>query len=149
MPKGNGRNKPRYLLTYHYSQKHLFVLVLHPLLTNSMLFGTQKPDLDVLLNRPRPTKWQEFWSNPCIFLAHFLYTRRRIINEPPANPISIVCIPDTHNSQPHLPLGDILIHAGDFTQSGSLGELKATNAWLNYQPHTHTRSSRQETTTYC
>ncbi|SCO77617.1 related to phosphoesterases [Fusarium oxysporum] len=102
-----------------------------------MLFGTQKTDLDVLLNRPRPTKWQEFWSNPCIFLAHFLYTRRRIIHEPPANPISVVCISDTHNSQPHLPFGDILIHAGDLTQSGSLGELKATIAWLNSQPHTH------------
>ncbi|CVK92837.1 related to phosphoesterases [Fusarium mangiferae] len=102
-----------------------------------MLFGTRRTDLGVLLNRPRPSKWQQFWSKPCIFLAHFLYSLRRITHEPPANPISIVCISDTHNSQPQLPLGDVLIHAGDLTQSGSLGELKATVAWLKSQPHTH------------
>ncbi|KAH7255833.1 Metallo-dependent phosphatase-like protein [Fusarium redolens] len=102
-----------------------------------MLFGAQKTGLDALLNRPRPTKWQQFWSSPCKFLAHFLYTLRRIIHEPPANPVSIVCISDTHNSQPHLPFGDILIHAGDLTQSGTLRELEATIAWLNSQPHTH------------
>ncbi|PNP79668.1 hypothetical protein FNYG_07014 [Fusarium nygamai] len=114
-----------------------------------MLFGTQRTGLDVLLDRPRPNKWQQFWSKPYIFLAHFFYSLRQITHEPLANPISIVCISDTHNSQPRLPFGDVLIHAGDLTQSGSLGELKATIAWLNSQTHTHTRSSWQETTTYC
>ncbi|KAF5542566.1 rhamnogalacturonate lyase C [Fusarium napiforme] len=117
--------------------RYLFVFVLHPSLTNNMLFGTQRTGLDVLLDRPRPNKWQQFWSKPYIFLAHFFYSLRQITHEPPANPISIVCISDTHNSQPRLPFGDVLIHAGDLTQSGSLGELKATIAWLNSQPHTH------------
>lgn len=40
---------------------------------------------------------------------------------------------DTHNSQPKLPDGDILIHAGDLTQSGSLNELQNTLAWLRDQ----------------
>lgn len=108
-----------------------------------MLFGTRRTDLGVLLNRPRPNKWQQFWSKPCIFLAHFLYSLRPITHEPPTNPISIVCISDTHNSQPHLPFGDVLIHAGDLTQSGSLGELKATVAWLKSQPHTQDHRGRK------
>jgi predicted phosphodiesterase len=91
----------------------------------------------VLADRPRPNKWQQFRSKPYIFLAHFFYSLRQITQEPPANPISIVCISDTHNSQPRLPFGDVLIHAKDPTQSGPLGELKATIAWLNSQPHTH------------
>lgn len=38
--------------------------------------------------------------------------------------IKIVCISDTHNHWPtSLPDGDILIHAGDLTQSGKLKEL--------------------------
>ncbi|ROV96001.1 hypothetical protein VMCG_07996 [Cytospora schulzeri] len=43
----------------------------------------------------------------------------------------------THNSQPEIPLGDILIHAGDLTQSGSFEELQAALDWLKRQPHPH------------
>ena len=42
----------------------------------------------------------------------------------------IVCISDTHNQTPRLPKGDILIHAGDFTNQGSYSELKKTVEWL-------------------
>ena len=92
--------------------------------------------LDALLNRPRPGAWQQFLEKPFVFLARKLYTWRRAIPaQPIANPISIVCISDTHNSQPVLPSGDILIHAGDLTQSGSLNELQSAVAWLSVQPH--------------
>jgi predicted phosphodiesterase len=47
----------------------------------------------------------------------------------------VVCVSDTHNSQPALPDGDVLIHAGDLTQSGSLAELQAAVSWLRTQPH--------------
>lgn len=56
------------------------------------------------------------------------------------SPVSVVCISDTHNANARcgpLPDGDILIHAGDSTQSGSLAELQAAIAWLRSQPHRH------------
>lgn len=42
----------------------------------------------------------------------------------------IVCISDTHNQTPKLPAGDVLIHAGDLTNQGSLSELQKTVGWL-------------------
>ena len=47
----------------------------------------------------------------------------------------IVCISDTHNASPQsgafkLPKGDVLIHAGDMTNQGSLSELKKTVEWI-------------------
>ncbi|KAL2203836.1 Metallo-dependent phosphatase [Sarocladium strictum] len=54
-----------------------------------------------------------------------------------ADAVTVVCISDTHNSQVELPDGDILIHAGDLTQSGSFQELQATINWLRLQPHRH------------
>ncbi|KAJ4157204.1 hypothetical protein NW754_008847, partial [Fusarium falciforme] len=104
---------------------------------NIMLFSSRPSGLEALINRPRPTKWQEFWSGPCKFIAHYIYTHRRIAYETLANPVSIVCISDTHNAHFDLPPGDVLIHAGDLTQSGSLKELQETISWLSSQPHPH------------
>ncbi|QKX54747.1 uncharacterized protein TRUGW13939_01836 [Talaromyces rugulosus] len=101
------------------------------------LFGKQNVgSLDALLNRPRSSSWQEFLKQPCVFLARKFYTwQSRIPTQPITTPISVVCVSDTHNSQPALPDGDVLIHAGDLTQSGSLTELKVTVDWLRAQPH--------------
>jgi 3',5'-cyclic AMP phosphodiesterase CpdA len=55
--------------------------------------------------------------------------------------IRVVCISDTHSGQEaptnskNIPDGDILIHAGDLTQSGSESELELALSWLNAQPH--------------
>ncbi|KAJ6024655.1 hypothetical protein N7540_005452 [Penicillium herquei] len=94
-----------------------------------------------LLHRQRPGPWQQFRAQPCIFLARKLYTWRQYIPAAPINnPVSVVCISDTHNCQleVQIPDGDILIHAGDLTQSGSFQELQAAITWLNSQPH-HTK----------
>ncbi|EAU30470.1 predicted protein [Aspergillus terreus NIH2624] len=100
------------------------------------MFGRSRSGLDQLLARPRPSLWQQFISRPCVFLARRLYTWHQAIPAKPlTNPVSIVCISDTHNSQPKLPDGDILIHAGDLVQSGSFKELQATLTWLHAQPH--------------
>ncbi|KAF5864503.1 hypothetical protein ETB97_007608 [Aspergillus alliaceus] len=100
------------------------------------LFQKKGNGLDALLCRPRPSAWQQFLKHPCIFLARKLYTWQPIIPaQPVKDPISIVCISDTHNCQPTLPDGDILIHAGDLTQSGSFEELQVTVNWLHAQPH--------------
>ncbi|RFU73283.1 hypothetical protein TARUN_8975 [Trichoderma arundinaceum] len=42
----------------------------------------------------------------------------------------IVCISDTHNCNVKLPAGDILIHAGDLTNKGSISELSRAVKWL-------------------
>ena len=46
-----------------------------------------------------------------------------------------VCISDTHGYMPSeagfkLPAGDVLIHAGDLTNKGSLAELRRTMDWI-------------------
>lgn len=48
----------------------------------------------------------------------------------PTRRIRIVCISDTHNQTPKLPAGDILIHAGDFSNQGTFSELQKTIKWL-------------------
>ncbi|KAJ5814847.1 hypothetical protein N7474_006624 [Penicillium riverlandense] len=52
-------------------------------------------------------------------------------------PIRIICISDTHSATPLLPPGDILIHAGDLTSSGTFAEMQAQLRWLSSQPHTY------------
>ncbi|KAL6810041.1 Metallo-dependent phosphatase-like protein [Trichoderma sp. SZMC 28015] len=42
----------------------------------------------------------------------------------------IVCISDTHNCNIKLPAGDVLIHAGDLTNKGSISELSRAVKWL-------------------
>ncbi|KAK4507899.1 hypothetical protein PRZ48_001634 [Zasmidium cellare] len=49
--------------------------------------------------------------------------------------VRIVCVSDTHNHSPgegyKLPKGDVLIHAGDLTNQGSLAELKKAVDWIS------------------
>lgn len=61
---------------------------------------------------------------------------------PPSDPtkVRLVCISDTHMHMlpsSEVPTGDILIHAGDLTHSGSAEELRQTLDWLRSLPHPH------------
>ncbi|OJT07975.1 hypothetical protein TRAPUB_1125 [Trametes pubescens] len=52
--------------------------------------------------------------------------------------IRVVCISDTHNAHdrlPPLPKGDILIHAGDLTNTGTELEVRKAVHWLDRAPH--------------
>ena len=53
--------------------------------------------------------------------------------------LKIVLISDTHGSHEDLvvPAGDVLIHAGDLTRTGTLSELEAFADWLRPLPHRH------------
>ncbi|CAI4227241.1 unnamed protein product [Auanema sp. JU1783] len=57
------------------------------------------------------------------------------------NKIRFVCISDTHSKLdeliPTIPDGDVLIHAGDFTNGGDLGEVIKFNAEIGLLPHKH------------
>lgn len=51
----------------------------------------------------------------------------------------IVCLSDTHGSHRdiEIPDGDVLIHAGDFCNYGTLGEVAEFAGWFERQPHPH------------
>lgn len=56
-------------------------------------------------------------------------------------PLRLVLISDTHNDhralQGHLPPGDVLIHAGDFTCYGRVEHLQDFNEWLGSLDYAH------------
>jgi len=53
--------------------------------------------------------------------------------------MKVVCLSDTHGAHNEitLPHGDLLIHAGDFTNVGYESEIIAFNSWLHKQPFAH------------
>ncbi|KAG9085352.1 Cyclin-dependent kinase catalytic subunit [Ceratobasidium sp. 370] len=51
------------------------------------------------------------------------------------SPIRVVCISDTHGAEPSVPNGDILIHAGDMTMTGSANQLRSAVEWISSLPH--------------
>jgi hypothetical protein len=96
--------------------------------------------LDALFHRQEPSWVEKIIANPVCSAARSLYHAwPPPVRNPPTttSPLTLICISDTHNCQPHIPPGDLLIHAGDLTQSGSLSELQKTLDWLNTFPHTH------------
>lgn len=46
-----------------------------------------------------------------------------------------VCISDTHSRKYDIPLGDVLLHAGDLSAGGAYKRLKVTLEWLKTLPH--------------
>lgn len=53
--------------------------------------------------------------------------------------MKVVAISDTHNLHHtiKIPDGDVIIHAGDFTNRGTLKEVEVFAAWWKDLPHTH------------
>lgn len=99
------------------------------------------------------TPWEEFLQFPFSVLARIAYQAclprpsvpALLDQDDPQTEASserarIVCISDTHSHQAHLPPlppGDVLIHAGDLTNTGTTRELDAALAWLHAAPHAH------------
>ncbi len=93
-----------------------------------------------------PSPWQQFRRHPILSVSRRAYAAwaeqqvQELANTPAEMTARIVCIADTYNNHdrlPPLPPGDILIHAGDLTQSGSKKEVHAALAWLSSTPHPH------------
>jgi Icc-related predicted phosphoesterase len=82
-----------------------------------------------------------------LFLLSTVYHTLRDVSIPPTPPtpsdptkVRLVCISDTHTHllpPSEVPEGDILIHAGDLTNSGTAEELGQTLDWLRSLPHPH------------
>ena len=49
--------------------------------------------------------------------------------------MKLVLISDTHNTEPNVPNGDVLIHCGDMSNQGTWSELRPQLEWIDSQPH--------------
>lgn len=86
----------------------------------------------------QPTEYWKQWKNTANVM--------RLQVKPPSTPVEenkvrFVCMSDTHSLTSHLkqpiPDGDVFLHAGDFTRSGAVSEVREFNAWLGKLPHKH------------
>ncbi|KAE9402854.1 Metallo-dependent phosphatase [Gymnopus androsaceus JB14] len=66
-------------------------------------------------------------------------TSRIIVTDHESSPIPeytrFVCISDTHTRNFPVPDGDVLLHSGDLTDSGTLEEFEKTMDWICQLPH--------------
>jgi predicted MPP superfamily phosphohydrolase len=95
----------------------------------------------------RKNKWdppsiiESLLESPLTFLVsiihHLLLYLRGAPYKVPTHkpPIKVVCISDTHGHSPSIPPGDLLIHAGDLTNSGRREDIQQAVNWLSAQPH--------------
>jgi hypothetical protein len=85
-----------------------------------------------------PTRLERILGAPVQYLLTTAYKISNILRSSP-NPytplIRVVCISDTHTNTYTVPSGDILIHAGDLTNAGSIPEIQAQIDWLDSLPH--------------
>ncbi|KAK8151012.1 hypothetical protein G3M48_000039 [Beauveria asiatica] len=86
---------------------------------------------------PHQSPWQKFRHNPAQYTAQCLYPYRAKVelDNTAQDAISVVCISDTHNTQPDVPGGDVLLHAGNLTIGGTYVELQSQLFWLDKLPH--------------
>ena len=77
-------------------------------------------------------------------MFYFLFYAARVDPQPhdipkPDGHIRMVCISDTHNRTDNLevPPGDILVHAGDFSNVGLEGDVRRFKEFLAKLPHKH------------
>ncbi|KAF4119239.1 Calcineurin-like phosphoesterase [Geosmithia morbida] len=122
-------------------------------------FGSAKLLLRVmgllqLLGLRRPNQWEpptlldSLFVSPLNLVATLIYhvvLFLRTLSLSPASsvlrppqgrhPIRVVCISDTHEQTVDVPSGDVLIHAGDLTDSGLARDIQTQVDWLKAQPH--------------
>jgi len=88
-----------------------------------------------------PTALDLILDSPLRALMQFIYTiflsLRGAPFKPPRNKpkVKVVCISDTHANILSVPNGDVLIHAGDLTNNGSVEEIQKQLDWLASLPH--------------
>ncbi|KAL7270258.1 hypothetical protein RUND412_007043 [Rhizina undulata] len=97
--------------------------------------GKQKGENKHLPPPPAPPKISNLPYNTRSHGVHFAQMANEVKNRNKRR-IRFVCISDTHNTPDvKIPLGDVLIHAGDMTNDGSHSELKKAVEWLGKQQH--------------
>ena len=90
-----------------------------------------------------PTALDRFFESPLRLLIGQIYALLLFVRGAPFRPpknkptIKVVCISDTHTNTTTVPNGDVLIHSGDLTNSGTVSEIQAQLDWLDSLPHHH------------
>jgi Calcineurin-like phosphoesterase len=88
-----------------------------------------------------PTLLDSILDSPLRALVSLVYTILLYLRGPPFKPprhkptIRVVCISDTHSNITSIPNGDVLIHAGDMTNDGTVEEIQAQIDWIDSLPH--------------
>lgn len=88
-----------------------------------------------------PSATEQFLIAPIKFLTGrihrlFLYLQgQNYTTSLQQHTIRVVCISDTHCNTQSIPKGDLLIHAGDLTNEGTVDEIQAQIDWLKSLPH--------------
>ena len=84
-----------------------------------------------------PTLAHRIFSSPLRFIAQQLYAFQILLRNRSYkwnwrhHPIRVLCISDTHCHEPDLlPSADVLIHAGDLTNDGTVCEISKQLRWL-------------------
>lgn len=73
-----------------------------------------------------------------------------ISKAPSSSQIRLVCVSDTHTHKPaSLPPGDVLIHAGDLTNAGTVAEIQDQIDWLSALPYEHKIAIAGNHDSYC
>lgn len=85
----------------------------------------------------------ELYSEPTAAWVKLAESTQCLRAEPPGErtpgTLRCVCISDTHgqHEQVVLPPGDVLLHAGDITETGELEQIRSFCQWLDRQPFKH------------
>lgn len=91
--------------------------------------------------RPLPDYLLSSPLTALLYPLHYILLRLRgppRLPSPDTHPIRVVCISDTHTLEwDDVPDGDLLIHAGDLCNDGSIREIQAAVDWLQRLPHPH------------
>ena len=104
--------------------------------------------------KPSPFPWQRrkvIWDPPTLldsllesplrYLISIIFNIFLVLRGSPFKPprnkpsVKIVCISDTHTNTLSVPNGDVLIHAGDLTNAGTVEEIQEQLDWLASLPH--------------
>ena len=68
-------------------------------------------------------------------IVHLDYNPETLPPPPSDEWIRFVCISDTHTTSFDVPDGDVLLHSGDLTNTGTVEDFKKTMGWLGGLPH--------------
>lgn len=88
-----------------------------------------------------PTLLDRILDSPLRTLVSLIYFVLLSLRGPPFKPprhkpqVRVVCISDTHTNTTAVPNGDVLIHAGDMTNAGTVQEIQAQIDWIDSLPH--------------
>jgi 3',5'-cyclic AMP phosphodiesterase CpdA len=68
-------------------------------------------------------------------IVHLEYNPETLPPRPSDEWTRFVCISDTHSVTFNVPDGDVLLHSGDLTNTGTVEDFKKTMGWLYNLPH--------------